>query len=423
MLRQLLVASFVLVAHAEATVIHVPGDQPTIQAGIDSASDGDVVQVAPGTYVEKLDFTGKAIEVRGAGPSLSTINPSEASTGKARVVTFNSGEGNESVLSGFTLTGGNAHRGGGASCWNSSPTISGCSITNNSGSWGGGGIHCWKSSPIISECSIAGNSGKLATGGGVSCWDSSPQLANCRITGNSADDGGGILCGYSASPILTNCTIAENTARAKGGGMYCYTLSRPTLTNCILWNDTPTEVAGDTTFCALAYCDVEGGWSGAGNINSNPKFQAQDYKLREDSPCIDAGASSGAPAIDFEGDPRPWGPGYDIGADEYKPVGIDGSTPEGAPLRTRLAAVHPNPFNPQTIIPFDLAHTGAVRLTIHDIRGSLIRTLVHGELESGSHAIRWDGTAQSRSAVSTGVYVVRLETPGKRETQRIVLLK
>ncbi len=88
---------------AQALVINVPLDQPTIQAGIDAASPGDTVLVADGTYYENINFLGKAITVTSVnGPASTTIDGS--STGN--VVTFQSHEGRDSLLEGFTITNG-----------------------------------------------------------------------------------------------------------------------------------------------------------------------------------------------------------------------------------------------------------------------------------------------------------------------------
>ena len=117
------------------------------------------------------------------------------------------------------------------------------------------------------------------------------------------------------------------------------------------------------------------------------------------------------------------GGGFDIGADESEAVGIAGSTPVGLPTRTKLAPPHPNPFNPQTLIPFELAKSGVVRLTVYDLRGALVRTLLDTQLQPGSHAVRWDGTSETGVGVATGVYIVQLEMDRERETQKVVLVK
>jgi serine protease len=86
-----------------ASTIQVPKDQPTIQGGIDAAIDGDMVLVAPGTYYENIDFKGKAITVTSSGgPKVTTMDGGQVN----QVVTFASGEGPSSVLSGFTIQNG-----------------------------------------------------------------------------------------------------------------------------------------------------------------------------------------------------------------------------------------------------------------------------------------------------------------------------
>src|ERR1700730_12621484 len=86
---------------APASTIHVPGDQPTIQAGINAASNGDTVLVSPGTYFENIDFMGKAITVTSSGgPAVTTIDGGQ----KGIVVNFANNETRASVINGFTIT-------------------------------------------------------------------------------------------------------------------------------------------------------------------------------------------------------------------------------------------------------------------------------------------------------------------------------
>ncbi|MCW0300343.1 hypothetical protein, partial [Klebsiella pneumoniae] len=94
-------------------VIHVPADQPTIQAGIMAAVNGDVVVVAEGTYYENINFMGKAITVaskfyldgRKKHIRKTIINGSRpADPDFGSVVSFVSGENTSSVLCGFTIT-------------------------------------------------------------------------------------------------------------------------------------------------------------------------------------------------------------------------------------------------------------------------------------------------------------------------------
>jgi hypothetical protein len=120
------------------TTIHVPKDQPTIQAGINAAQNGDTVLVAPGTYPEAIDFKGKAITVTSSGGAASTIIDG---TNQPFVVTFQTNEGRSSVLSGFTIQNGGApqiqnppnpyNETGGIAVFGAAPTISNNTITHN----------------------------------------------------------------------------------------------------------------------------------------------------------------------------------------------------------------------------------------------------------------------------------------------------
>ncbi len=115
-----LLASFLFSSLVWAgTTIHVPADQPTIQAGINAAVNGDIVLVSPGTYYEQINFNGKAITVTSSGGPQVTII--DASQSYGATVTFFSGETAKSILSGFTVQNGAPQ----VSILSSSPTIQG----------------------------------------------------------------------------------------------------------------------------------------------------------------------------------------------------------------------------------------------------------------------------------------------------------
>jgi parallel beta-helix repeat protein len=235
---------------AQAAVIRVPADQPTIQAAISAAVNGDTVQVAPGVYVENINFLGKAIQITSdQGPQVTFIDGNQAGP----VVTFSSGEGPLSRLNGFTLRNGKAGaspalRGGGIRIENSSPTITGNIITNNVAGDGGGGISSSFGSPVIQGNTITGNGQIPGWSGGVGggavsiVGASAAQLTNNTIAGNSwRASGGGITLFAAGTPTLENNIIASNTAGSQGGGVWIVNRSDASIVqNLIYGNTAPT---------------------------------------------------------------------------------------------------------------------------------------------------------------------------------------
>src|SRR5215510_11155122 len=125
-----------LTAIAGAATINVPADHPTIQRAIDAAVNGDTVIVAPGTYNEAINFSGKAITVKSSGSAEATVISAKGLN--TSVVTCTSGETANSKLLGFTITQGagtpvqiDYPLGGGMYCINSSPLISYCIFSAN----------------------------------------------------------------------------------------------------------------------------------------------------------------------------------------------------------------------------------------------------------------------------------------------------
>ena len=95
-------------------------------------------------------------------------------------------------------------------------------------------------------------------------------------------------------PIVANCTFSGNSSNSSGGGIYDL-FARATVTNCILWGDIPDELYNYNSYPIVTYSDVQGGWTGVGNIDEDPMFvqpdtlMYTDYRLLWESPCIDAG--------------------------------------------------------------------------------------------------------------------------------------
>jgi parallel beta-helix repeat protein len=221
------------------TTIHVPGDQPTIQAAIDVASNGDTVLVAPGTYADNINFAGKAITVRSSNGSKVTIIDGAQ---KNSVVTFNHSETNKAVLKGFTIQNGRADEGGGIAIENSAPTILNNTITHNAGC-NGIGIGVGFASPIIRKNKItfnaqSGCSGGIG-GGGISLRGAaSAQILGNTISDNSMGaDGGGISLFAAGTPLIQGNLIRRNQSGGSGGGIVMFNQSDANIIDNIITNN------------------------------------------------------------------------------------------------------------------------------------------------------------------------------------------
>ncbi|MAE69602.1 MAG: hypothetical protein CME06_03930 [Gemmatimonadetes bacterium] len=89
----------------------------------------------------------------------------------------------------------------------------------------------------------------------------------------------------------------------------------------------------------------------------------------------------------------------------------------------RPRPLRPQPLQPSNTIPIELKSPGYARLAIYDIAGRLVRALVDRSVVAGRHRFAWDGLNRGGSSVASGVYVVRLETGGARESRRVVVLR
>ncbi|MHC4588116.1 MAG: right-handed parallel beta-helix repeat-containing protein, partial [Planctomycetota bacterium] len=248
------------VSAAQATTIYVDDDNCpgpgsgtegdpycSIQTAIDTAVDTDEIVVAPGTYNETIDFLGRAVWLHSSdGAGVTIIDAQETGT----VVTCESGEGPETVLEGFTITGGEASfatGGGGMFIRSSSPSVVRCAFVGNQAvgiDGHGGGMYVESGNPLVEDCVFIENHAHGiwvgdGRGGGMYTVDSSPTVTHCVFaenwTGSACAEepcpgsGGGMYNDHS-SPTVTDCTFSGNGAKS-GGGMYNND-SSPTVVNC-----------------------------------------------------------------------------------------------------------------------------------------------------------------------------------------------
>jgi predicted outer membrane repeat protein len=401
-------------------------------------------------------------------------------------------------------------------------------IKDNNALLNGGGICVnLNSSPTFRDLIVKNNTGEL--GAGIYVTGSTIDMQNCVISNNSANSkGGGVFIAHATSGTnLANVTITGNTAAESGGGIYCED-SSPSLVNSILWNNLPEEIYIYSDTVIVAYSDIQGGWEGTGNIDSDPLFcnpDSGDYALAENSPCVGTGyygVNMGAlgvgcgtynfPPTDFSlSEPSnnaqitidesnmndgyitfSWGESSDANGDSlyylvrsasaeigdhgmdtnatsitvsyvdiiedmsennvtaaalewtvYVTDGIDTVEADNAPftieidganaLRTYLEGLlpdefalrqnYPNPFNPITTLRYDLPENSYVNVTVYDMLGRKVKTLINQTQDAGYRSVIWDATNDYGKPISAGIYLYQIQAGGYTSTKKMVLLK
>ena len=265
-------------------------------------------------------------------------------------------DGLPALLDGVTITGGNAdgayphHYGGGLYNPDGKLQVVNCTFRANTGVWGGALMN-FGPSIVLVNCQLAGNRA-LMLGGGLYNYEGAVTLTNCRVVGNTAAyaeiAGGAALYNLNGSLTLLDCTVADNsspTGRAIASFTWGPAVSVGVkVANSILYNGGNELWSNIREAVDVTYSDVQGGWTGTGNISTDPQFTRLgmrnlegewidgDYRLKTASPAIDAGSSAALPvdSLDLDGDgnvtePLPYdldnearveGTGVDMGAYE-----------------------------------------------------------------------------------------------------------
>lgn len=252
----LLLAINISLFTANATVINIPTDYPTIQQGINNATNGDTVLIQPGAYVENINFNGKNIVVASlflttndtAYISTTVISGSPTANLDKSVVTFENNETASAKLIGLTLqNGGGNYRqlgfdwvfyGGGVYCNHASPTLSHLIIKNNTAECGGG-ILLYYSNAVIKNCFIRNNScNSIASaapnaGGAIVIWNcQNAIIQNNRIHNNTTARAGGAFYSLTSTCNIVNCLITNNHSMIIGSAFYADSWSNMNISNC-----------------------------------------------------------------------------------------------------------------------------------------------------------------------------------------------
>jgi len=306
------IALLLALTSTQAATIRVPSEQPTIQAGINAASEGDTVLIADGVYsgADNVGVTivGKNVVVKSEnGPSSTVI---DCDRWNAAFYFYTDEIDASTVVDGIQIRNGLGVAGGAISIQISSPTIKNCWFVANEAP-NGGAIYANSSSLItVVACEFRGNTcaeyaDPDGNGGAIyfQYQDCAILVRDCIFSENQARLGGAISCQSGAYLIVENCTFAQNGSTELGGCVYQHS----TTTNSVLLSKsilafatTGQAVWCDGTAITATCCDLFGNsggdWVGgiaaqasiAGNMNVDPLFceiQNHDLNIRSNSPC------------------------------------------------------------------------------------------------------------------------------------------
>jgi len=328
----------------------------TLQEALDAISEAypsDSILVAKGIYMPDNNQSFSMIEgvkIIGGFPNgggerdiahNATILKNNAS-GSIVVRNYYNNLTPASVLDGFTIT--NVAGIGNMAMYNvnTSPTIRNCIFTGNQANYGGAILNV-NSSPVIINCIFSENMANLYGGAICNMQNSSPVLINCLFSNNRSQDGGGALYNNQSSVLIYNNTFYGNTALVNQGGLLFNTFSSNTeIINTVMWNNGTNSILNDDE-CSILYSNIEGGYTGEGNINQEPVFvnaadpdgpddiwgtEDDGLILQHNSPGVNSGSNdaygdSGGNIetdSDLAGNPRLYGASVDMGAYEFQNV-------------------------------------------------------------------------------------------------------
>ncbi len=400
---------------------------------------------------------GGGVFIQGGAPQLVDVTLADNLCGPGAAGQIPQGAGAcvrqaDATLDGCLLTGGRGAARGGGLAWigqrGRTLTLTGCELRDNTMATDGGGLFGEGGNVTITGGVFADNApapqAPYTSGGGAYLTGARVAVAGARFTGNRADAGGGLTVNTGAEATVQDCVFHANTASFFGsalnyqsnaagaiaGNTLAANVSEDGDAALTLISTSPTLAANLVAFNTGDGISVSGGtpqstcndvfgntgtaWVGlddptgtGGNLAVDPLFcdlAAGDLALGADSPCLAAPGCGRIGAL-----------GQGCGGAVAVPNGV-----ARAPL---TVTAFPNPANPAVTLRAALPAAGPVRLTVHDVRGRLVRTLVDGQRPAGMLAVRWDGRDGIGRGVASGVYRYRLVAGPRQASGSLVLLR
>jgi parallel beta-helix repeat protein len=302
-------------------------------------------------------------------------------------------------------------------------------------------VGIYGSTPKIENIKITGTTLQAA----LTIESSELTIQNIEITGNKSRNA--LLCREDSYVQLINSTISGNkSSDEKFAGIHVEGCKDISITNSII-NDNPPILTNEnfSSIITITHSLLRGGKSGIqseggidgvhgsylywldGNTDADPMFVDTtngDFRLKSDSPCIDAGIQDTMIVYNYGQDtlivpPKDYiGSAPDIGAYEYGDPSATEKELILIPFSHALNQNYPNPFNPSTNIEFTLPKSEFVELRVYNILGKEVSTLVSKKLNQGNHTYTFDG-----SNLASGIYYYHLVAGEYREVKKMIMIK
>jgi hypothetical protein len=327
-------------------------------------------------------------------------------------------------ISGFTIQGGRADRGGGIHLTAGDHQIDHNLLLGNGarrrggGIYVGGGANPWIHHNVVWE-SFDSDLVDAGDPHGIQLGEAATGLVEHNLVGRG--DSNGLIYNEDSAPVVRHNIFFENgTPGVRGRGICALGDNvHAVVAHNLFWGNAIAAfvITGLGNVTAAAGNDADSGDGIYGNIDADPLLvdpDLGDFALQPASPAIDAG------------DPQLAGDPDDTIAD-LGPFYFDQSasaTPPAAHHRllTRVV-VAPNPFNPATQVLVELSQDAEVSVEILDLRGRRVRVLHHGRLAAGLRRMRWDGRDGDGRAAASGAYLVHVRGEGEDRRVPLVLLR
>jgi hypothetical protein len=276
---------------------------------------------------------------------------------------------------------------------------------------------------------------------------SKATIENSAFRYNIAYYGGAISTSYCSNPMVMSSVFYHNYDLLKGSAFYITNSYPKLINNTIVDNHSLNSDSNDETATIFTYFskpkfynniirnnttnffellqirenkiyytrnnNIEQWLDGYDNINAEAAFAYPpdfDFSLLPSSPCIDAAflpTNYLMPQYDIVGNERISGTSIDMGAYEFQASSF--SPEEISFLSVSAMQIYPNPFNPQTKISFTLNESSHIRLTVYNMKGQKISTILDTNLSHGDHAVSWNGENDKGQEVASGIYLFQLK--------------